>query len=254
MPQTMTSKEATTYCRPDAFRTVTGRVMIEAIKHFTRYDDMTTIGLPFLCAVGAGLVNTLCAVTVKGAEHHGCSPAKIGVLALTTAGLVSLIVAWPQAGSWLDWHLWMLGVPMGVLSYACIKSMMRANGLGPPSLPWVMANLAMVVPIALSALFIKEPLCWMDGVGLAAFLGMLAAFVLGSLHAEDVGGGNGTAILLLLVAMKLPAVVVFPIVQGVSFLGGIIVTAIIFKEHVNRWKIAGVILGVTVILLSVWRS
>jgi len=290
---------------------------------------MTIIGLPILCALGAGLVNIIVAVTVKGAEHHGCSPAKIGALSLTTGGLVALIVAWTQTGSWLDWRLWMLGVPTGVLCYACIKTMMRANGLGPPSLPWAMANLALVVPIALSALFLKEPLCWIDGVELAAFGGMLTAFVLGSSHAKDVaignrgrlillltlilvfngflmfgfklnsllpaevnhsalplvmyasgsllswmdelrkprrkyllreicwgggmGIGNGTAILLLLVAMKLPAVVAFPIVQGVSFLGGICVTAVIFKEHLNRWKITGIILGLAVILLSVWR-
>jgi multidrug transporter EmrE-like cation transporter len=242
--------------------------------------------------------------------------------------VISLIIAWTQPGSWFNYRLWILGTVMGVLLYVAIVTMVRANRLGPPSLPWTMANLALVVPVMLAALFLKEKLQLIDGVSLAAFGGMLLAFGRGSSRAEvavgnrsalvlllilvlltngflmfgfklnsllPAGGntsalhaimygtgcllawldecrkpyrkyhlkevffggcmgiGSGIAILLLLLAMKLPAVVVFPVVQGISLLGGICITALIYREHLNRWKITGVILGLAVILLSVWR-
>lgn len=290
---------------------------------------MTDIGLPILCAIGAGLANTSVALTVKGAEHHDCRPSRFGAIAMTIAFVISLIVAWTQPGSWSHYQSWMLGVIMGIIYYAAIVSMVRANRLGPPSLPWTMANLALVVPVMLAALFLKESLQFLDGVSLAAFGGMLLAFMRGSSRADEVavnhraalvlllilvfltngfmmfgfklnsflpaganksalpaiiygtgclaawmdecreshrkyhlkelymGGGAGigigVSVFLLLLAMKLPAVVAFPVVQGVSLLGGICITALIYHEHLNRWKMAGIILGLAVILLSMWR-
>jgi drug/metabolite transporter (DMT)-like permease len=290
---------------------------------------MTEMSLPVLCAVGAGVANMLVAVTIKGAEHYKCPPTRFGAVALTTAGLVSLIVACTRTGTWLDWQLWLLGVILGMLLYACFPAMVHANRHGPPSLPWAMCNLGLVVPIVLAAFFLDERLCWVDGLGLAAFIGMLAAFVLGTSQAKDIdpnrrgtfflllalvflingfmmfgfklnselpknvnpsalgvimyavgsllcwgdtllrpsrkylfqevvwaggfGLGNGASIVLLLVAMKLPAVVAFPTIQGISFLGGICATALVFRERLNGWKILGILLGLTVIFLSVLR-
>jgi len=290
---------------------------------------MTNIGLPLLCAIGAGLANTIVAVTVKGAERYDCHPSRFCAVTMTIACMLSLIVAWTQPGSWFNYRLWILGMIMGGLYYAAITSMVRANRLGPPSLPWTMANLALVVPVMLAALFLKEKLRLIDVISLMAFGGMLLAFMRGSSGADEVAAGNraalvllltlvfltngflmfgfklnsflpegvnpsalpvimygtgclsawlneyrkphrkyhlkelylgggagigmGASIFLLLLAMKLPAVVAFPVVQGVSLLGGIFITALIYREHLNRWKIAGIILGLAVILLSVWR-
>lgn len=290
---------------------------------------MTNIGLPILCAIGAGLANTIVAVTVKGAERHDCRPSRFGAIAMTTACVISLVVAWTQPGSWFNYRLWMLGAIMGVLFYVGIVTMVRANRIGPPSLPWAMANLALIVPVMLAAMFLQESLRLLDGISLVAFGGMLLAFVRGASRVVDVtvsnraalvllliliflingflmfgfklnsslpagvntsalsaimygtgcllawldecrkpshkyhvkevffggcmGIGSGASILLLLLAMELPAVVAFPVVQGVSFLGGICFTALIYQEHLNRWKITGIILGLAVILLSVWR-
>lgn len=74
---------------------------------------MTNIGLPIICAIGAGLANTIVAVTVKGAERHDCHPSRFCAIAMTIAGVISLIVAWTQPGSWFNYRLWILGMLMG---------------------------------------------------------------------------------------------------------------------------------------------
>jgi drug/metabolite transporter (DMT)-like permease len=290
--------------------------------------DMS-LSLPLICAVGAGLGNTISAVTVKGAEHHQCRPAKFGIVAMTFACLISLVIALLQAGSWADAKLWILGVILGVFMYTATIIMIHANRLGPPSLPWTMANLGLIVPIVLAAIFFNENLHGKDTVSLLVFGGMLTAFFRGTSTAGDInvqkrsafifflfiifllngllmfgyklshffpadvnksalsaimygtsallavfdelrkpkqkftfsefawgigmGTGSGMAMLLLLIAMKLPATIAFPTIQGVSFLGGICFTGFIFHEKINRWKITGILLGLAVIFLSVWR-
>lgn len=54
-------------------------------------------------------------------------------------------------------------------------------------------------------------------------------------------------------AMSLPAIVTFPVVQGLSLIGGITVLSYIYKENFNLQKIAGVVLGLIIVLLSVIR-
>ena len=58
---------------------------------------------------------------------------------------------------------------------------------------------------------------------------------------------------LMQLSMKLPAAIVFPIVQGCSLLGGVLLMAFIFREKMNAWKVAGILLGCLVIILSVVR-
>jgi len=290
---------------------------------------MIISGIPLVCAVVSGLANTVVAVTVKGAQHYDCRPSRFGALAMTAAGAISLVVALTQPGSWWDWHLWTLGIVLGLLCYGTVTATVLANHYGPPSLPWAMANLGLIVPIGLAAVFLGEALRWTDALCLIVFGGMLLAFVRGTARAGDVradrrltlilllamvllvngtlmfgfklnsflpagvnlsalspimyaagaslswldewrrprqqfrwdqiawgvgmGLGNGTAVLLLLVAMQLPASVAFPVIQGVSFLGGIVATALIFRERLNPWKSLGIGLGLAVILLAVWR-
>jgi multidrug transporter EmrE-like cation transporter len=52
-------------------------------------------------------------------------------------------------------------------------------------------------------------------------------------------------------AMKLPAIVSFPVIQGVSLLGGVAFTSYIYHEIFNIQKTIGVMLGLAVVLLSV---
>lgn len=275
------------------------------------------------------MANAMVAVTIKGAERHGCRPSEFGTIAMATAGIISLFVAWLQPGSWSDYRLWLLGIILGILYYVAVISMLRANCLSPPSLPLAMANLALVVPIALAGLFLDEKLRFLDGITMLAFLGMLTAFIRGTSIAGDttsgyhpmlilmlalvffsnglvmfgfklnsllpadvnvlalsaimygagsllawlngqrrpdhryrrqeafwgvcMGIGGGTAIPLFLLAMRLPAMVAFPTMQGISFLGGIGVTALVYREKLNLWKCAGMAMGIAVILLSAWR-
>ena len=149
-----------------------------------------------LCALGAGMANIAVALAVKGAERRGCRPSTFGAFAMTTAAAISLAAASCQSGTWLDWRLWALGVTLGALFYAAIVSMVTANRFGPPSLPWTMANLALLAPILLAALFLGETLRPMDGLMLLAFGGMLAAFTRGTLKARDVAAAHPAALLL----------------------------------------------------------
>ena len=68
-----------------------------------------------------------------------------------------------------------------------------------------------------------------------------------------VGIATGAAVLLLLPAMGLPAAVAFPVIQGISLLGGVLLTAVVFRERLNWRKGSGLLLGLALILLAVWR-
>jgi drug/metabolite transporter (DMT)-like permease len=67
------------------------------------------------------------------------------------------------------------------------------------------------------------------------------------------GLASGTSILLLLPTMRLPASVAFPIIQGASLLSGCLLTALVFRERLNKWKLAGILLGLAVLILAVLR-
>ncbi len=54
-------------------------------------------------------------------------------------------------------------------------------------------------------------------------------------------------------AMNLPAVIVFPLVQGLSLAGGVLLMTAFFRERLNRYKIAGLVFGIGVIVTSVMR-
>jgi len=54
-------------------------------------------------------------------------------------------------------------------------------------------------------------------------------------------------------AMSLPSIVVFPITQGIALIGGIVLMALIYKERINIFKVVGIILGLAVLLQSIFR-
>lgn len=76
---------------------------------------------------------------------------------------------------------------------------------------------------------------------------------------SEIGHGLGMGILmgistvLLLGAMSLPAALVFPVIQGISLVGGAVLCAIIFRERVTWRKVSALAIGSMAIVLTVWR-
>lgn len=68
--------------------------------------------------------------------------------------------------------------------------------------------------------------------------------------------GMSTAIgmLFFMTAIKLPAAVVFSINGGISLLGGVALTTIIYRERLNLMKVVGLALGTLVLLIAVLRA
>jgi len=67
------------------------------------------------------------------------------------------------------------------------------------------------------------------------------------------GLASGLANQFLLAAMDLPAVVAFPVVQGVALVGGVILVAAVYREKLNFPKLLGLGFGIAVIVLAVLR-
>ncbi|HNR68390.1 MAG TPA: hypothetical protein PKN04_10805 [bacterium] len=55
-------------------------------------------------------------------------------------------------------------------------------------------------------------------------------------------------------AMSLPSAMVFPLIQGMSLVGGVVLTQLVFRESVNRYTLLGISCGVAILLLAVWRE
>lgn len=68
------------------------------------------------------------------------------------------------------------------------------------------------------------------------------------------GLASGVGILLTMASLTLPSVVAFPINQGVALLGGVLLTAVFYRERFNPAKITGLALGVVVLLLGGLRE
>ncbi|MHB9027023.1 MAG: hypothetical protein ACYC7E_23045 [Armatimonadota bacterium] len=68
------------------------------------------------------------------------------------------------------------------------------------------------------------------------------------------GIASGGGFLCVLAGVSLPSVVVFPVSQGLSLLGGALLTGIMFKEPFNVPKLSGLLLGMLVLLMAVFRE
>ena len=55
-------------------------------------------------------------------------------------------------------------------------------------------------------------------------------------------------------AMSLPAIVVYPLGQGISLTGGVALTALLYHEKLTRGKVIGFVLSLVVLLLAVLRE
>ncbi|MFA6110392.1 MAG: hypothetical protein WDA75_16620 [Candidatus Latescibacterota bacterium] len=131
---------------------------------------------PLVCALTAGVSNALLGVLAKQAQHSGCRAEVVPVLMLGAVGLLGgLALPWAP-GDWGDPGLWALATGMGLLYVTALQSMIVANRTCPPSLVWSLANLALVLPVVLAPLLLREPWQPIDGLLVAAFLVMLACF------------------------------------------------------------------------------
>lgn len=289
--------------------------------------------LAWAMAIGVGVCNGGVALAAKGAAHTRCRAMPVGFVTFAVAGATALLVAMlGGVTGWGDWRLWAFGASMGLLYVACTPVMMRANGCWPPSIVWSTANMAFVLPILLSALFLHEPLRWMDALivaGVAVMLAGLAepgaagatdatgrrvssrqrwlllaivfalngAMMLGfklfgillpgrssaclvtaiygsgavmALAAQafrgqigisrnefrlglGCGAAMGLAALALLGAMRLPAASAFPVIQGTSLAGGVLLCALVFRERLTPRKLVALAIGLSAMILTVWR-
>jgi multidrug transporter EmrE-like cation transporter len=67
------------------------------------------------------------------------------------------------------------------------------------------------------------------------------------------GASTIAAVFLLQLAISLPAIVVFPVAQGIALIGGVVLMALIYKERINKFKVIEAILGLMVIIQAVFR-
>jgi hypothetical protein len=290
---------------------------------------------PLLCAITCGLTNIIVACSIKGAQHANSRPATFGSIASGIAFL-SFGLSLPFfKGSSDVTGAWIIGAVLGILSFASITMGIYANAKGPPSIAWSIANMGLLVPIAISAFYFGETLHAVDYLLLMFFILMLVFFHRGIARAKDIsnihplgygmlllavfmvngllmfcfklnaiyfpeankmcllvatygssfllftammffqrrkqwpeeniwvfpknevkwGMGLGISIgitqILMQESMVLPAIVSFPVIQGISLLGGVAFTSYIYHEIFNIQKTVGVILGLIVVLLSI---
>lgn len=137
------------------------------------------MNVEWLMALAVGVCNSCVAVTAKAAEHTRSRAAPFLVVAFgvaaVTAGLAAVwsAAAGGPAAVWSDWRLWLFGAVMGVLYVAANLVLIAANGCWPPSIVWSAVNAAFVIPIAISAAFLGEPLRPIDAVIFAGVAVML---------------------------------------------------------------------------------
>ncbi|MEI6972063.1 MAG: hypothetical protein WCL44_11170 [bacterium] len=286
--------------------------------------------IAWLMGIGAGVCNAGVAVAGKGAERSRCRPAAYGLVAFAVAGVTAFLTVSGSEAVWSDWRLWAFGCVMGALYLAGISVALSANRFWPPSIVWSTANMAFVVPILLSALFLGESLRWMDApiaAGVALMLAGLAdkaalggdgatpapqrirwallasifvinglvmlgfklfgillpgqrpacavaafygcAAILAVLFQAARGGIGvtrvevrwglaagitfGLAALAVLGSMRLPAAAAFPVIQGASLVGGVLLCALVFRERLTIRKLAALLIGVAAMALTAWR-
>jgi len=286
---------------------------------------------PLIFAILAGICWALMGLCYKLADHRRCRPIPFAVSFLLVAAAAAAFLLPGEKTTWNAPTLWLIAGAVGLVTFADIALLTRANALGPASIAWTMLNLGLLVPTLLAPVFFHESLHLVDGMLLALFLLMLVSFArsmatAGETRAEhalafglcvvgvfileglyllggkvkfhlygDANSAGYTVItylvgavlawgahrfnrnysppsgtewlvgalagitssagsLLLLAAMKLPAIVVYPITMGIALLGGVTLTMVIFKERLNIYKTVGLVLGVIVLLMATLRD
>lgn len=288
----------------------------------------------WIMAVVSGAATAAVGLAGKGAEHGRCRPTPYCLIVFAIAGGTAFLATLGREAGWGDGRLWLLGGTMGALYWGCLAAMLRANRCWPPSIVWAAANMAFVLPLLLSALFLGEPLRPVDiaiVTGAALMLAGLAekpgpggqataagpqetsnrtrwtllgiVFALNGLlmfgyklfgtavpgrhpaclvaviygcgavlagmtmvgrgavqvnRAElswglAAGVASGLSALALLSAMRLPAAAAFPVIQGTSLVGGVLLCALFFRERLTRRKLISLGVGLGTMALTLVR-
>lgn len=139
-----------------------------------------------LAACGSGLAVALLGLAYKVSAQRQCRPIPFTLSFLFTAGLLLLGKSFSEPTAWGDGRLWALSLPMGLLFYVGIPTIILANRMGPASVNWTFVNLGLIVPILASPLFFHEPLLGVDILTVLLFTAMLLAF------ARDMATGEET--------------------------------------------------------------
>ncbi|MBN1541389.1 hypothetical protein JW992_04520 [candidate division KSB1 bacterium] len=282
-------------------------------------------------ALSAGGCFALLGLTYKLAHHWHCRVPVFTLIFTLTAGIIALGGSDVHAREWNSVSLWVLGGAMGLFLAGAIALVNLTNRLGPAYISWTVINLSLLLPIFISALFLREPLTPADLLTLLLFVLMLVffnrgliglqrapqslpwryaffligmwalngLFLFGNKLKYDLFGETGSAelaavfygsgsaavflfsvvtrqklwpvrrewvagiaagtasaagILLMQAAMSLPAATAFPLVQGMSLVGGALVTGLVFRESINRWMLFGLSCGVAVLILAIYRD
>lgn len=288
-------------------------------------------GLLLFLAIAGGLFYAVLGYAYKRAGDAGCRLWPFLAAYTLVASGAMLAISLFQTSAWHDPRLWYLGILGGLDHTLILYLLMTANTLGPASIVWTITNLAILVPIAIFAIFAHEPLYLTDAALLGLFLLMIYAFAKGvkgagevkAMHARQFvlatsglfltnglfmslmklkdgifQGANSAAFgfiffsvcaiittsiavarspkgpisarewgdgalagslcslgfICIMGAMGLPAIVVFPLNQGISLLVGVALTSIIFHERINTAKIVGFMFGIALLLVSVFRE
>ncbi|MHB9132024.1 MAG: DMT family transporter [Armatimonadota bacterium] len=136
--------------------------------------------VPILFAILSGLSFAFLGLSYKAADDVKCRPIAFMFVFTFTAGCISLLKTSTESTAWGDARLWWLGGMMVLTLFFGILLVMRANALGPASASWTMVNLALLVPVAMAALVLKEPLFWLDAALITLFIVMLLVLARGS--------------------------------------------------------------------------
>lgn len=65
---------------------------------------------------------------------------------------------------------------------------------------------------------------------------------------------NSLGVILLLSAMSLPSMIVFPLSASIALLGGVFLTSLLYGERLNRMETLGVMVGLMALILAVSRE
>lgn len=128
----------------------------------------------WLMAGAVGVCNGGVALAGKAAERSRCRAMPFCLVTFGVAGVAAWLTTVGHAAAWGEWKLWAFGGGMGALYVAAIGATLLANACWPPSIVVAAANMAFVAPIFLSALFLGEPLCWLDAVIVFGVIVLLA--------------------------------------------------------------------------------
>ncbi|HEY3398983.1 MAG TPA: hypothetical protein VGM19_15145 [Armatimonadota bacterium] len=167
-----------------------------------------------------------------------------------------------------------LVIALFVLALVCLQRGMHAAGDTPPRRYLLYALVLTAIFVTNGTVGVAQKLKYLllgetSTAGLAATFYLLTAVLAFSImlargqarmrRAEwQVGALAGLTsaggVLSLMTALRLPAAEVFPISQGLSLVGGIALTAVLYHERFNKWKVLGVALALAVVLLAVLRE